>query len=449
MFSSDMQTVVTLVIFIGIIAVIAVDLMDIALAGLLGVSLLVISGIFTEHDLQNVFNACKGPVGLLFGGMVVARTLKPTGVFELVGQKFLALTQGSGKRFLIGLIALTAPICAFLPNATTVILVAPIIVTTATALEVDFVGPLVLTALVSNSAGLLTLVGDPATFLVGSSIGMTFVQYLMKMSLGGLLSVLVIIPILPWIMPEIWNVRRSLPEMPQPKALEHRAQLVFSLMVLGCIVFLFIFGEMLPIHLIPPAVAIIGATLALLVEYALNIESVEQVLKDVDWKTLIFFTCMFCLVEAVTKTGLLNSLSRNFYTWFGTSLTTISFVLLAGVGILSGVLANTPVVAACLVLIKGYFVVAEMVPEEALGATFTAWPAATTPVFMAMMFGATLGGNATLLGASANIVSAGICATHGQRLTFMRFLRYGVPITVVQLSLGALYIWCLFLFNRL
>ncbi len=101
--------------------------------------------------------------------------------------RFLRATRGSGKRFLLLLIALVAPICAVLPNATTVILVAPIIIRVALALEVDIVGPMVLTAIVSNSAGLLTLVGDPATFLVGSSIGMTFTQYLAKASLGGLL----------------------------------------------------------------------------------------------------------------------------------------------------------------------------------------------------------------------------------------------------------------------
>jgi Na+/H+ antiporter NhaD/arsenite permease-like protein len=119
-----------------------------------------------------------GPLALLFGGMVVARTLVSTGIFDRVGAIYLRATQGSGKRFLLLLIALVAPLCAVLPNATTVILLAPIIIRVALALEVDFVGPLVFAAIVSNSAGLLTLVGDPATFLVGSSIGMSFSQYL-------------------------------------------------------------------------------------------------------------------------------------------------------------------------------------------------------------------------------------------------------------------------------
>ena len=110
-----------------------------------------------------------------------------TRLFDRIGAVYLRATRGSGQRFLLLLVALVAPLCALLPNATTVILLAPIIVRVAQALEVDFVGPLMLMAIVSNSAGLLTLVGDPATFLVGSSIGMSFGEYLRRVSLGGLM----------------------------------------------------------------------------------------------------------------------------------------------------------------------------------------------------------------------------------------------------------------------
>ena len=103
------------------------------------------------------------------------------------------------------LIVLSRALCAFLPNATTVLLVAPIVIRVASALKVDLAAPLVLTAIVSNSAGLLILVGDPATFLVGSSIGMTFTHYLRQVSLGGVLSLLMMVPLLPWFMGNIWR----------------------------------------------------------------------------------------------------------------------------------------------------------------------------------------------------------------------------------------------------
>ena len=110
----------------------------------------------------------------------------------------------------------------------------------------------------------------------------------------------------------------------------------------------------------------------------------------------------------------------------------------------SSLLANIPVVAASILIVKGYFVTAELVPEGALGTTFTDWPISTLPVFVGMMFGATLGGNATLIGASANVVSAGICATCGKPLSFAMFLRYGVPLALCQLAVAALYVLVLF-----
>jgi Na+/H+ antiporter NhaD/arsenite permease-like protein len=441
---TDLQVYITLGVFVGVILAIAFDLIDMALAAMLGASILLGLGILTQADVMRSLQTSESMLALLFGGMVVARTLKPTGIFEHVGVRFLRATRGSGKRFLLLLIALVAPICAFLPNATTVILVAPIIIRVAVALEVDIVGPMVLTAIVSNSAGLLTLVGDPATFLVGSSIGMTFTQYLSKASLGGLLSILVIVPLLPKVMPEVWNARRELPADLRLEPLARPGLAAASLAVLAVMIVMFVFGEDLPSNVVPPAVAIIAASLALLVIYVMKVESVDSVLKDVDWKTLLFLLCMFWLVEAVTKTGLIQTLSQQIYAAFGTALVPIAMVMLWGIAGASSVLANTPVVAASILLIKGYLVIAELVPEQALGPTFTAWPGATLPVFVAMMYGATLGGNSTLIGAAANVVSAGICANHGKKVTFMGFLRYGVPITLCQLAMASAYVLVMF-----
>lgn len=437
---TELQIYLTIAIFGGVILVIALDVIDMAVAALLGVSLLLALGLLTTDDVVEAAKTAGGPLALLFGGMVVARVLAKTGVFERVGDRFLHATGGSGRRFLLLLVAMVAPVCAFLPNATTVILVAPIIIAVARALKVDFVGPMILTAIVSNSAGMLTLVGDPATFLVGSSVGMSFGQYLRQVSLGGLLAVLAIVPLLPLLMPQIWQKQTAIPPQKPPPAIQRKGFVVLALGALGVMVVLFLFGELLPTRIVPPAVAIIGATLALLVIYGVHVEPVDNVLRDVDWKTLVFLGAIFCLVQAFTKTGLLQGLSLQLYAWYGAQFTQVALLLLAGIGVLSSLLANIPVVAASLIMTKGYLVAAEAVPELAMAGGFTDWPAATVPVFIAMMFGATLGGNATLIGASANIVSVGICASQGERVTFGRFMRYGVPITVVQLALGAAYV---------
>lgn len=445
---SDVQIYLTLTTFAAVIVLIAFDVIDMAIAALLGVCILLILGILEDDDLVAAFRTAGAPVALLFGGMVVARVLSKTGIFERLGNLYLRATRGSGKRFLLLLVLMVAVTCSVLPNATTVILLAPVIIRVAKELKLDFVGPMILTAIVSNSAGMLTLVGDPATFLVGSSIGMTFGHYLQKVSLGGLLAVLVIIPLLPLLMPAIWRGSCTLSTEQVHSPIEHPWFVALALSVFVLMIGLFFIGEHLPRPIVPPAVAIIGATLALLVIYAVRIEPLDDVIRDVDWKTLIFLCAIFCMVQAFSKTGLLQGMAITFYHWFGTNFLLVAVALLGGIGAMSCLLANIPVVAAALMMTKGYFVVADAVPDAALAAGFTDWPAATLPVFVAMMFGGTLGGNATLIGASANIVSVGICEKQGEHVTFARFIRYGVPVTLAQLLVSAIYVIGLTYFSR-
>lgn len=445
---TDLQIYLAMSVFAAVILCIAFDVIDMLLAAMLGVVVLVVFGILDAADMAQVEHTTQGPLALLFGGMVVARVLADTGIFERIGSIYLRLARGSGKRFLVGLVLLVAPICALLPNATTVILLAPIIIRVSLAMKIDYTGPMVMVAILSNSAGLLTLVGDPATFLVGSSMGMTFAEYLKKVSLGGLISVLVIVPMLPLLMKDIWNLQVDLRGEVELAPLRNVPFALFSLLVLFCMIILFLVGEELPNPIVPPAVAIMGATFALLVVYGFKIAPINNVLRDVDWKTLAFLLAIFCLVQAITKTGMIQLLSLKLHAWYGANTFLVALTMLFGVGALSSVLANTPVVAASLIAIKGYLVTAELVPEAALVAGFTDWPLMAIPVFVAMMFGGTLGGNATLIGGAANIVAAGICAGHGKPVRFAVFLKYGLPVTIVQLIISAAYVCALFFLLR-
>jgi Na+/H+ antiporter NhaD/arsenite permease-like protein len=440
----DLSSLLIVAVFAAVILAIAFNLCDMVLAAMLGVSALLALGAFTQQDALGAVKSAGGPLALLFGGMVVARTLEPTGLFEQLGTRFLIATRGSGRRFLLGVFVLVAVLCAFLPNATTVILLAPIIIRISRALDVDFVGPMVVTAIISNSAGLLTLIGDPATYLVGSSIGMSFTEYLRRVSPGGILTILVLIPLMPVVLKEVWHVRRTLPPDLRPKPLARPVMAACALVVLAAMIALFMFGEDLPTHIVPPGVAVIAASLGLLVIYGARVEPVDQAMKGIDWKTLLFLLCMFCLVEAFNRTGAVQALSQSFYAWFGVELLLVGFTVILVVGLGSSLLANIPLVAAMVLMLKGYFVLAQLVPEDALGPAFTAWPESSLPVFVAMMFAGTLGGNATLIGAAANIVSAGICAAQGRPVGFAAFMRYGVPLTLCQLAVSAAYVGVLF-----
>ncbi len=430
--------------FGAVILAIAFDLVDMAAAALLGVSVLIAVGILDGADIMSGIETASGPLLLLGGGMIVAQTLGSTGIFDQISSVYLRATRGSGKRFLLLLIVLVAPLCALLPNATTVVLLAPVIVRVAKALDIDIVRPLILTAIVSNSAGLLTLVGDPATFIVGSAIGMSFGEYLQRVSLGGLLSILTVAALMPLLMRDIWNVRRELPSAPAARRLERPGFAIVSLLLLAGMVMLFVFGEDLPTRIVPPATAFIAGSLALLAISAVHVNSVDNVIRELDWRTLIFLACTFCLVQAVTNTGLLQTLSLKLYGWFGAELKVVSMWLLAGVGLLSSVLANTPVVAASITMVKGYLVAAEVVPEAAFASGFSDWPLSTLPVFVAMMFAGTLGGNATLIGAAANLAAIGIAERNGAKVTFVTWLRFGIPFTIAQLLMSAVYVGALF-----
>jgi len=206
---------------------------------------------------------------------------------------------------------------------------------------------------------------------------------------------------------------------------------------------LFLAGEFMPTPIIPPAAAIIGSSLALLAIHASRVESVDAVFGDIDWKTLLFIFCMMCFVQVFTKTGILSGLARAMHAGFQDDVLLAGVALLGAVGLVSAFLANIPVVAAAVLTVKGYLVLLGMVPEEALGVGFADWPAASLPVFVAMMFGGTLGGNATLIGASSNLVCVGVCAARGRPVSFAGFMRYGVPVTACQLAAAAAYVWAL------
>jgi len=439
----ETQALFIAVVFGLVILCIALNVADMTLLAMLGLCVLTLGGQITHIDVFNAAKSATGSLALLFGGMVVARVLAPTGIFDNLGTRFLLLTGGSGRRFLLLLTLLTAVVCAILPNATAVILIAPIVIQVCKELETDFTGPLILTAIISNAAGLLTLVGDPATFLVGQAAGLSFMSYLKKISPGGLLSILVVIPLMPWLFGTVWKARRRLSPDLRPDPITRPGFCVLSLFALAVMVALFLVGDYLPIPVVPPSAAIIGASLALLALHVSRYESTEAVFRDIDWRTLVFIFCMMCFVEEITKTGIMSGLSRLLYAGFGDHLLEAALVLLASIGLLSGFLANIPVVAAAILLAKGYLVMAKVVPELALGFGYTDWPPQSLPIFAGMMFGGTLGGNVTLIGSSATLIAAGICASHGKPISFASFMRYGVPIAGCQLAASAGYVWFL------
>jgi Na+/H+ antiporter NhaD/arsenite permease-like protein len=440
------QALISAIAFIGVIFLIMTEWVHFTIAALLGALLLVFTNVMTLQEAVIYIGNNYGTLGLFFGVMVLVRAFEPTKVFDYLATQIVILAKGDGKRLLLGIVGIVTPICAVLPNATTVMLLAPLIPPMAEEIGVNFVPLLILMVLIANSAGLLTLVGDPATFIVGDAVNISFIDYLGKLSLGGVIAVATVIVTLPILFRKIWHTKlENLEELPHPQ-INHPRVLTVGAVIAGFVLLFFVIGESLPVPISPAAVALLGAALALLLSHHSRIDTVNNILRDVDWSTLIFFMSVFVLIGGLDKTGIINGLSRVLATILGKNIILGSLFLLFFVGILSGVVPNIPLVVGMVPLLKQYLVTVGLAPAEVLARDFQGqFPPEVLPLFYAMMFGATLGGNGTLIGASSNIVAAGISEQHGRRISFKTFLHYGIPITMLQLVVSALYVLIRFL----
>lgn len=171
--------------FVLVMGAILSEKLHLTIAAFLGAMVLIFAHVLTLAEAIQYISQSHATLALFFGVMVLIRAFEPTQIFAYLAGQMVKISQGSGKMLLLGIVAITTPICAVLPNATTVMLLAPLIPPLAQDIGVDFVPLLILMVLVANSAGLLTLVGDPATFIVGQGINMKFADYMQQLSLGG------------------------------------------------------------------------------------------------------------------------------------------------------------------------------------------------------------------------------------------------------------------------
>ncbi|ACB49417.1 probable transport protein [Crocosphaera subtropica ATCC 51142] len=427
--------------FIGVMFAIMTERLHITAAAFLGALILVFAHIMTLQEAFDYISKSHGTLALFFGVMVLVRAFEPTKIFEYLATQMVLMAKGSGKLLVIGIIGITTPICAILPNATTVMLLAPLIPPIAQEIGVDFVPLLILMVFVANSAGLLTLVGDPATFIVGDAINLSFTDYLTRLSLGGAIAVITILVMAPFLFAKIWNKQfTNLAELPHPK-INHPRVLMLGGIIIAFVLLFFVIGESLPTPIPPASVALFGAVLALILAHQSKIDTVNNIFRDLDWSTLLFFMSTFVLIGGLQKTGVTSYLSKLLAVVIGHNIILGALVLLFLVGILSSVVPNIPLVVAMVPLLKEYIVNINLASPEILNPDFSGHlPPEVLPLFYAMMFGATLGGNGTLVGASSNIVAAGVSEQHGKPISFKTFLKYGLPVMTMQLVVSALYV---------
>jgi Na+/H+ antiporter NhaD/arsenite permease-like protein len=412
-------------IFIAAYILIATERFDRTLVALLGGLLLVALGIvdqgaaFAAIDLNVIF--------LLAGMMIMAGVLASTGFFEWVAIQAVAIAHGRPVRLLLLLTTITALLSAFLDNVTTVVLLAPVVLSVSRRLGVDPKPLLIGLILASNVGGTATLIGDPPNLLVGSAAGLDFTAFLVN--LGP-----VTLVIFAALQVFLWLAFRDGLKAPTPTleraveadrshAIEDPRRLAITLIVIGATMVGFLLHTAL--HLEAATVALLGATVLLLLTRA----DPHEALRDVEWVTLLFFVGLYILVEAVVEVGIVGSVGDAVVEASGGDVVFASIALLWVSALGSAIVDNIPYTATAIPVVQR--LVDDGVRAE--------------PLWWSLALGACLGGNLTVVGASANIVVANLALRAGHRIAFFEFMRYGAVAVGLSLLISSAYVWMRYL----
>jgi len=410
-------------IFVAALAAIASDRVDRTKVALIAASLVVITQTIDQHHAIDSID--WNTIGLLAGMMVIVAILNKTGVFEYLAIKCAQLGKARPGRILILLSLVTAFLSAFLDNVTTVILMVPVTFLIADALDVRPLPFLLAQVMASNIGGAATLIGDPPNILIGSAAGLSFSDFVLNLTPVVLLT-------LPFVLGFFYvafrrelvagsGAEESIGKLNARGAIRDAVLLRKSLIVLGAVILgFFLHGAL---HLEAATIALFGA--AVLMLYARS--DVEEVLREVEWPTLLFFVGLFALVGGLEVTGFVGRIAE-FLAGVGGSPVVTAMLVMWGSALASGIVDNIPFTATMIPVIQ------ELAGAEGLS------EAEVRPLWWALAIGADFGGNFTLIGASANVVVAGMSERVGKKISFLRFMAYGIPVTLISLVVATPYV---------
>ncbi|MDQ3127424.1 MAG: ArsB/NhaD family transporter [Chloroflexota bacterium] len=420
-----MDVVVAGGIFLVAYGLIASERFDRTLIALLGGLLVVALGVI---DQEEAFAAIDlNVIFLLAGMMVLAGGLRRTGFFEFVAGHAIHLSRGEPFRLLILLTLLTAGLAALLDNVTTVVLLTPVTLSIARTLKVSPFPYLISQIFASNIGGTATLIGDPPNILIGSAAGLDFVDFLLNLA-----PVVVIIMVafvgLMWLafgrtMDDDADRLDVLATIDPAAAISDRPLMIRALVVLGFTIAGFLVHS--AIGLEAATIALLGATVLMIVGRL----DPHEALRDIEWNTLFFFVGLFMLIEAVVHVGIVGGIADVLAEAAGGQLGVATLGILWFSAIASAIVDNIPYTATAIPIVQR--LIETGLPSEAL--------------WWALALGACLGGNLTIVGASANIVVANLAARDGHPITFIQFFRYGVPVVAVSLVISTVYLWLRYL----
>ncbi|MBM7786545.1 ArsB/NhaD family transporter [Tenggerimyces flavus] len=371
---------------------------------------------------------------LLLGMMLIVSVLKRTGLFEYLAIWSAKKARGKPFRVMVILVVVTAVASAALDNVTTVLLVAPVTFLVCARIGVPAAPFLIAEVLASNIGGAATLVGDPPNIIIASRADLGFNDFLVHMAPLVAVVLVVYVGLCRWLFRDAFRVDSAeaadraaeVATLNEREAIRNPRLLIVSLIVLGLVLAAFVLHTVL--HLEPAVIAIVGG-LGLL---ALSRLEPGEVVKDVEWPTLAFFAGLFVMVGGLVSTGVIDQLATAASEAVEGRLGLASMVLLWASAGLSAIVDNIPYVATVSPI------VAELV-------TNAGGHQSAQVLWWSLAIGADFGGNATAIGASANVVALGLAERAGKPISFWQFTRYGLIVTVITIALAVPYLWLRYL----
>jgi Na+/H+ antiporter NhaD/arsenite permease-like protein len=376
--------------------------------------------IFYSHDTGIDWNV----IFLLLGMMIIVGVIHKTGFFEYLAVKAIKRAKGEPKRALVSLIILTAVASAILDNVTTILLAIPMTLIVCKQLNVSPVPFILSQVFASNIGGAATLVGDPPNIIIASRANLSFNDFLIHMAPWVIVVMVVITPMLVFMFrKQLVNTaadRAKISKLDESSYIKDRVLLKKSLFVLSAVMVAFVLHTAL--HLEPSIVALLGAGVLV----AISRLKPKDYAMDVEWNTLIFFAGLFIMVGALVNTGALGKFAQYLKDQVGDQASLAAMVLLIVSAVLSGIVDNIPYVAS----------MSPVVTELSTGISNQYGDV----LWWALAFGADFGGNATIIGASANVVAVGLAHKAGIKISFWQFAKYGIPVTFVSVAMVVPYI---------
>jgi len=414
-------------IFLAIYALIVTEKIHRTLAALLGASLVILLKLVDQREAFAFvdFNV----IFLLAGMMIIANVMAKTGVFQWIAVEAVRRAEGQPYRLLLLTSVITAVVSAFLDNVTTVVLLTPITFFVAQRLGTSPVPFLVSQVIASNIGGTATLIGDPPNIIIGSQMGKDFNDFLVNLTPVVTAALVVYLIIARWLFRDELRAATSALEPDDiARLVEEERKIVnvplmrISLGVMALTILGFLFSRALGLE--GATIAMTGAVVLMIVAR----EDVHEIFNTVEWPTLFFFIGLFIIVGAVVKAGIISDLATTVLSWTGGRTDLAALAVLWMSGFISAIVDNIPYTVTMVPLIQQ---LGQSVDRE--------------PLIWALALGANLGGNATVIGASANVVVASMSEARGHPITFVQYLRYGVPATLATLVVATIDIWIRYL----